>query len=89
MSVRLSEAGVIALEGHGGLDDAESLLLLLSANPGASVDWRRCAGVHAAVLQLLMISGAPLIGPPNDAHLRDVVQPALMRYAERGFPDAI
>jgi hypothetical protein len=85
MSVRLRDDGVIALEGHGGLEDAESLLLLLSRAPGASVDWGDCAGVHAAVLQVLMVSAASLIGTPKNTYLRDIVEPALRRYGERGF----
>jgi hypothetical protein len=81
----MRDDGVIALGGDSGLDDAEPLLLMLSANPGASVDWRGCAGVHAAVLQILMASGAPLIGSPEPTYLRDVVGPALKRYGDRGF----
>jgi hypothetical protein len=89
MSVRLTQDGEIVLEGQSGLDDVESLLLLLSANPGASVDWRDCDHAHAAVLQILMVSEAPLIGPPKSAYLSRAVEPALRRYNERGFPRAV
>jgi len=89
MSVHLTEDGRIALEGDSGLDDAEPLLLLISANSGASVDWRDCTGAHAAILQILMASRAPLIGPPQNVYLSDVVEPALRRYNERGFPRAV
>jgi hypothetical protein len=89
MSVRLREDGVVALEDHCGLDDAEPLLLLLSANQSASVDWRDCQRVHAAVLQILIASCAPLIGSPKASHLRDLVEPALRRYNEAGFPPPV
>ncbi len=89
MSVRWRDDGVIALEGDSGLDDAEPLLLLLAANPSARVDWRDCESVHAAVLQILMVSRAPLIGPPKTAHLSNVVGPALGRYNQRGFPQRV
>ena len=85
MSVRKRDDGVIALEGDGGLEDAEPLLLLLSKTPGAAVDWSDCAGAHAAILQILMVSGAALFGTPENTYLRNIVGPALKRYSERGF----
>jgi hypothetical protein len=85
MSVRWREDKAVALSGDSGLDDAEPLLHMLSAHPGAPVDWRQCEGAHAAILQILMASGAAIIGPPQAAHLRNVVEPALTRYRERGF----
>lgn len=77
MSVRLAGDGVIVLEGSCGSEDAEMLLQQCLEHPGATVDWRSCDAAHAAVVQVLMASGAPLQGPPRGGFLREVVEPAL------------
>ena len=73
MTVRLADAATIALEGAGSLDDAEPLLRLLMANPSACVDWRHCDEAHAAVVQILLISKAKVLGPPRGAFLAEYI----------------
>lgn len=77
MSVEATGEGVITLSGACPADDAEALLRRLLEQPGAVVDWRGCERAHAAVVQVLMASGAPLKGPPAGAFLRQWVEPLL------------
>jgi hypothetical protein len=51
----------------------------LLTNPKARVDWRGCQSAHAAVVQVLLVSGRPLQGPPAGAFLRQFISPALDR----------
>jgi hypothetical protein len=83
MTVRLSTAGAILLEGACPDEDAEALLEYLAAYPAAQVDWRACEAAHTAVIQVLMASGAQLLGPPRGQALRDWVVPALTRPSAR------
>jgi hypothetical protein len=77
MTVRAGAAGHIELLGTCPGADAEPLLQLLLADPGATVDWRACLGAHTAVVQVLMAARPRLLGPPADACLRDWVAPAV------------
>lgn len=81
MTVRLSSGGVIELIEACGNEEAEPLLRLLLANPGASVDWRACRGAATAVIQVLMAAAPALRGPPADARLEHWVTPAIARPA--------
>jgi hypothetical protein len=76
MSVRLTEAGLVELHWDCGIEDAEPLLGHLT-DAKRTVDWRECDTAHAAVVQILLISGAELVGPPRGAFLRTFVEPAL------------
>lgn len=81
MTVLWSPQGLLVLEGGCPIEDAEALLQHLSSTPGATVDVRACEFAHTAVIQVLMASGAKLLGPPPDntmwrwvyANLRDHV----------------
>ncbi|HEX4269408.1 MAG TPA: hypothetical protein VHY36_16085 [Steroidobacteraceae bacterium] len=77
MTVRLAAGGGIELIGACPSGDAEALLQLLLADPGATVDWRECQGAHTAVVQVLMAVRPKLLGPPADARLKDWVAPAI------------
>jgi hypothetical protein len=63
MSVRVAD-GVIILEGACPVDEAESLLELLLANPGAPVDWSACGHLHTAVVQVLLAARPAMEGEP-------------------------
>jgi hypothetical protein len=74
MSVRL-DSGIIILEGDCPVDEAESLLELLLANPGASVDWSACGQLHTAVVQVLLAARPPMEGEPGTPFLRRWIAP--------------
>ena len=77
MTVRLTAGGKIELIDICGNDEAEPLLQLLLANPGARVDWRACRGAETAVIQVLMAAAPALEGPAADTRLQDWVAPAM------------
>lgn len=77
MTVRIGAGGYIELGGACPGGDAEPLLQLLLADPGATVDWRGCQGAHTAVVQVLMAVKPKLLGPPADARLKDWVAPVI------------
>jgi hypothetical protein len=79
MTVRLAVDGTIELEGACPSEDAEPLLRLLLASPGATVDWQFCKEAHTAVVQVLAVAQPRLRGPPRGDFLREVVAPALTR----------
>lgn len=62
MSV-IARNGVVRLEGHCPVEDAEVLVRALQG--GAScVDVSDCLGLHAAVLQALLVFKPPIVGAP-------------------------
>ena len=69
MTVAISPDGVIKLSGRCPSEDAEALLQLLLASPGAHVDWCECQSAHAAVIQVLMAARPRLLGPPSGEFL--------------------
>ena len=77
MTVRAGVDNAVELHGDCPSADAEALLQHLLSAPGATVDWRLCDSAHAAVVQVLMATGAPLRGPPRGSFLRLLVEPAL------------
>jgi hypothetical protein len=79
MTARAAEDGAIELAGVCPAEDAERLLRLLLERPGSSVDWRSCDGAHAAVVQVLLASGAPVRGPPRGQFLSRFVAPLLQQ----------
>jgi hypothetical protein len=79
MTVRLGDDGTILLVGDCPTEDAERLLTELLAHPQATVDWGACTSAHTAVIQVLLASEGPLIGPPQGEFLKAVIEPALDR----------
>ena len=77
MTVRAGGDGVIELAGTCVSADAEPLLQLLLATPGATVDWRDCRSAHTAVIQVLMAARSELLGPAADPRLESWVAPAI------------
>lgn len=77
MTVRAGGDGLIELIGTCVSADAEPLLQLLVAAPGATVDWRACRGAHTAVIQVLMAARPTLLGPAADPLLEQWVAPAI------------
>jgi hypothetical protein len=66
MSVRRNEAGNVVLEGRCPVEDAEPLLQLLQSTPGVPCDWTGCNHLHTAVVQVVLASRPPLVGPCGD-----------------------
>lgn len=77
MTVQAGSDGLIELVGTCGAADADSLLQLLLAIPGATVDWRECRGAHTAVIQVLMAARPKLLGPAAGTALQEWVAPAI------------
>jgi hypothetical protein len=77
MSVR-SEDGVIHLEGDCRVEESETLLQLLQADPGAQVELSQCRHLHGAVVQVLLVFKAKVAGAPETPFLRDHVLPNLI-----------
>ena len=77
MSIRMAEDGCIVLEGHCSLEDVEPLLRCLLESPAAVIDWRDCQGAHAAVVQLMLVSGRSVLGPPGNPFLVARIDPLL------------
>jgi hypothetical protein len=77
MTVTSSAHGDILLGGECGIEDAESLLRALAEKPDAIIDWSRCTQAHTAVIQVLMVSGRPLVGKPTNPFLRDHLGPQI------------
>ena len=78
MTVRVLEDGTIALAANCPVEDAETLVRLLLADPGAEVDWCACDQAHTAVVQVLLASGRKTRGPPRSIFLRNWVEPLLV-----------
>ena len=75
MTIQRNADNVIALEGHCGVEDAESLLQMLLATPAATVDWTHCEQLHTAVLQVILAARPRLAGPCGDPWVQQWVAP--------------
>jgi hypothetical protein len=73
MAVSMLETGDVALRGVCGSADAETLLRRLLADPQAQVDLSGCEALHAAVVQVLVASRAPVRGPGADAFVQIIL----------------
>jgi hypothetical protein len=82
LTVVLHDANCIRLIGACPVDDGETLLQLLLANPAAKIDWRGCESAHASVIQVLFVAKRPLKGPPAGAFLNHFISPALLQGDE-------
>lgn len=77
MTVRIDKDQTIVLEGRCPVEDAETLVQLLSSAPSATVDWRDCDYAHTAVIQVLLATRPELHGPPAAKSLQDWIEPVL------------
>jgi hypothetical protein len=67
MTIRRGDDGVIVLAGECPVEDAETLLQQLQAQPAGPVDWSACTRLHTAVLQVLLAAAPPIRGECGDA----------------------
>jgi hypothetical protein len=79
MTITLHDENTIRLIGACPIEDGETLLQRLLANPEAQIDWRGCESAHTAVIQVLLVCGRPLVGPPAGEFLRQFLAPVLAR----------
>jgi hypothetical protein len=77
MSVHVADDGTIVLAGNCPVEDAETLVTLLLADPAAEVDWCACDHAHTAVVQVLLASGRRTRGPPRAIFLSNWIEPLL------------
>jgi hypothetical protein len=75
MSVTRIDEATIELRGICPLEDVEPLLRHLFAAPKSKVDWRACDFAHTAVVQVLLVAKAHVLGPPRGEFLRNMVDP--------------
>jgi hypothetical protein len=76
MSVRF-DGGLIILAGECGVEEAETLLNLIQANPGAAVDVGAAGAVHTALWQVLLALAPPVVGQAADPFVARWIIPAL------------
>lgn len=69
--MRRDDDGTIVLEGDSQVEDAELLLQLLQATPGALLDWGQCRHIHTAVLQVVIVAQPAFAGPCGDPWIRE------------------
>jgi hypothetical protein len=77
MTVRSTDDGTIVLKGRCPIEDAETLMRLLSLNRSATVDWRECDYLHTAIIQILLAARPAMLGPPRFIQLRQWIAPIL------------
>jgi hypothetical protein len=71
------DAGEILLQGQCPVEEAETLLGLLLAEPGAVVDWSGCTKAHTAVAQVLLALRPPVRGTCRDVFMARWIAPSL------------
>jgi len=81
VSVRRLDDGTIALEGPCPVEDAEPLLQLLQATPGARCDWTRCGHLHSAVIQVILAVCPAMVGPCGDPWIEQWIAPQALPAA--------
>jgi hypothetical protein len=82
VSIRTDGDGCILLEGHCTIDDVEPLLRGLLESPTAVLDWRNCHWAHAAVVQLMLVSGRSVLGPPDNPFLAARIDPVFRQPSD-------
>jgi hypothetical protein len=73
MPIRVDTSGdtaVICISGVTPPDEAEELLALLRAYPGAALDLSGVEHLHTALLQLVSAADAPVVAWPEDRFWR-------------------
>jgi hypothetical protein len=75
MTIRLAGDAVL-LEDVCAVEDAEILLQHLQAG-AVCIDWSGCVHLHAACLQVLLVSGLPVRGTPESPALARWVVPMI------------
>ncbi len=68
---------VVVLESVCTVEEAESLLGWLQEHPKGKVNLKKCEHLHAALLQVLMATGAHVSAWPEDPGLRVWMETAL------------
>jgi hypothetical protein len=77
MTVSMAGSGPIILSGVCPLEDAETLLRMISENPDTTVDWGGCEDAHTAVVQVLMAMKPRVVGSPTFMPLNRFIAAAI------------
>ena len=77
MTIRRAD-DTIMLDGVCAVEDAEFLMDELQGG-AALVDWSGCTHLHTACLQVIMASGLPIYGIPDNPTLARWLAPILLR----------
>lgn len=80
MTVRRSGPGRISLEGACPVEEAETLLSLLLAEPSSVVDLSGCTRLHTALVQVLLAARPETSGPCRDPFVSRWVEPLLASF---------
>lgn len=83
MTIRLLDDVTIALKGIYATADVECLPRRLLDYQNTTMDWRKCDKARDAIVQLLIMSGAKLTGPPRNIFLT-MFAPFLIDDVESG-----
>lgn len=81
MTVRVAD-GVILLEGHCPVEDAEPLLVALRETAAPRVDLSHVGQLHMAVAQLLLAVRPLVLVPPSERFIGDLTLSALIQDVE-------
>jgi hypothetical protein len=60
---------VLHLQEVCDVEEAETLLAALQAGEVTGLDLGHCRRLHTAVMQLVLVSGVPIVVPPDDPTL--------------------
>ena len=74
MSVTLGENAII-LAGNCGVEEAETLLALVQANPETPVDIARVEWLHTALWQVILALAPQITGEPSHKFIREWMMP--------------
>ncbi|SHG58861.1 hypothetical protein SAMN02745157_4463 [Kaistia soli DSM 19436] len=66
---------IVAIRGDCGVEEAETLMGLLQANPDFPVDISGSGSIHTALWQVAMVLRPRLIGEPSDPFIRQRIMP--------------
>jgi hypothetical protein len=77
MTITVAEDGTIVLTGICPVEDADTLVRLLLADPAAEIDWCACDQAHTSVVQVLLASHRTTRGPPRTTFLSNWIEPLL------------
>jgi hypothetical protein len=79
VTVRIAD-GVIYLEDHCRVEEAETLLMALQEHREAIVDISRLTRIHLALAQILLAQRPQIRGAPSDPFLLDWLLPLLRSF---------
>lgn len=83
MTIR-ADGYAVHLEGHCGVEEAETLAALLEEEGPWEIDLSECRHLHGALVQALLVFRPVLRGLPEDVFMKGHLYPALAFALEEG-----